>query len=89
VIVAKNTPVNDNRTERVLGYMLASSIGLSVIAIVALIIGRVTNVDFSQGVWLTVAVVPPIGLTIGVLLLIARIIVVVVKRGRTAKDDSN
>jgi hypothetical protein len=33
--------------------------------------------------------VPPIGLTIGVLLLIARIIVVVVKRGRTAKDDSN
>jgi hypothetical protein len=89
VIVAKKTPVTDNRTERVLGFMLLSSIGLSVISIIALFIGRASNVDFSQGFWLTVAVVPPIGLTFGVLLLIARIIVVAVKRNRAAKDATN
>jgi hypothetical protein len=33
--------------------------------------------------------VPPIGLTFGVLLLIARIIVVAVKRNRAAKDATN
>ncbi len=69
--------------------MLLSSIGLAILGILALLIGQSMHVDFSKGIWLTVKVLPAIGLTIGVLLLIARIIVVAVKRSRAAKDASN
>jgi branched-subunit amino acid permease len=89
VIVAKKTPVTDNRTERVLGFMLLSSIGLAIVGIVALYIGNAASIDTTHGIWLTVRVLPAIGLIIGVLLLIARIIVVAVKRNREAKDATN
>ncbi len=89
MIVAKNTPVTVNRSERVLTYMIASAIGLSILAIVAVIIARASGVDVLSGVWLTVAVLPRIGLPVGVVLIIVRIVLVVIKRSRAAKDATN
>ena len=75
-----------HRTERVLAYMVASSIGLAILAIVALLIAGRARVDTSSGVWLTVLVLPPIGLVFGVAFIIALVIVSAIRRGRAARD---
>ena len=75
-----------HRTERVLAYMVASSIGLAILAIVALLIAGLARVDTSSGVWLTVLVLPPIGLVFGVAFIIALVIVSAIRRGRAARD---
>ena len=84
--MAENTPVTVHRTERVLAYMVASSIGLSILAILALLFAGLAGVDTSQGVWLTVRLLPPIGLTIGVLFVIILVAVSAVRRSRAARD---
>jgi surface polysaccharide O-acyltransferase-like enzyme len=89
VIVAKNTPVTDNRTERALAYMIASSFGISVLAMIAVFIGRNAGIDFSSGPLLTVTVLPFVGLVLAAVLIIARIVVILVKRSRAAKDAAN
>jgi hypothetical protein len=88
--VAEKTPVNDNRNERILAYMLAAAIGLSVLAIIAIIAGTGLGVkDFDEGIWPAVLVLPSIGLPIGFLLFIALIVMSVVKKSRAARDASN
>ncbi len=77
------------RTERVLTYMAASSVGLAVLGIIALLIANIARVDTSSGFWLTVAVLPAIGLTLGIAFFIAFIIVSAVRRARTARDAAN
>ena len=84
--MAENTPVTVHRTERVLAYMVASSIGLAILAIVALLIAGIARIDTTSGVWLSVVVLPPIGLAIGVLLIIALVIVSAIRRSRAARD---
>ena len=84
--MAENTPVTVHRTERVLAYMVASSIGLAILAIVALLIAGVARIDTTSGIWLSVVVLPPIGLAIGVLLIIALVIVSAIRRSRAARD---
>ena len=74
------------RTERVLAYMVASSIGLAVLAIIALIIAGIARIDVSSGIWLTVVALPPIGLIIGVAFIIALVIVSAIRRSRAARD---
>lgn len=75
-----------HRTERVLAYMVASSIGLAILAIVALLIAGIARIDTTSGVWLSIVVLPPIGLAIGVLLIIALVIVSAIRRSRAARD---
>ena len=87
--MAENTPVTVYRTERVLTYMAASSVGLAVLGIIALLIANIARVDTSSGFWLTVAVLPAIGLTLGIAFFIAFIIVSAVRRARTARDAAN
>ena len=89
MVVAKDTPVTDNRLERILAFMVAAAIGLSIICFLAVIIATAVGTTpeaFSQGVWPTVIVLPAIGLPLGLVLVITLIIVSAVRRGRKARD---
>jgi formate/nitrite transporter FocA (FNT family) len=68
--VAENTPVPLNRTERILAFMIAAVGGLSVLSIIAIIITGFAHVDTTSGVWLTVKLLPAIGLPIALILII-------------------
>lgn len=67
--------------------MVASSAGLSLAAIIAVIVGNFARVDTNSGIWLTVKVLPAIGLVIAVVLIVVFLIVSVVRRRRLARDD--
>jgi hypothetical protein len=82
--VAENTPVPLNRIERVLAFMVAGIGGLSVLAIVAVLIATFGNADTSEGPWLPLAVFPTIGLPITVVLIIVFAVVSIVRRRRIA-----
>ena len=69
--------------------MAASALGLSIVGILALIIASAAKVDTTQGIWLTVAVLPAVGLILGSLFLVAFLIVFGMRRARAAKDASN
>ena len=75
-----------HRTERVLAYMVASSIGLAILAILAILISGLLHIDTTTGVWLTVRVLPAVGLIFGVGFLIALVVVSAVRRSRAARD---
>ncbi|WP_395245993.1 hypothetical protein ACGGZK_09425 [Agromyces sp. MMS24-K17] len=85
-------PISDTRVERTLAYMVAATVGLSVVAFIAIIIATLAGVGaddgFSQGIWPVVLVLPLIGLPIGFLLLIALLIVNGVRRSRESRRDS-
>jgi len=69
--------------------MVASSIGLAVICIFAILIASFANVDFTVGAWPVIRILPLVGLPIGFLMLIALIIISGLRRGREAKDARN
>jgi uncharacterized membrane protein (DUF485 family) len=66
--------------------MIASSIGLAVLCILAMFIGPLLGADISGGVWQTIRVLPLIGIPFAVLLIIARLVVGAVNRSRAAED---
>ena len=80
--VANDTPVPLNRIERVLAAMIASIGGLSLLAIVAILIASVSKLDTSEGPWLMIAVLPTIGLPIAFLLIIVFAVLAIVRRRR-------
>lgn len=85
--MANDTPITAHRTERILAFMVASAIGLSIISFLAVIIATAAGVkDFGTAPWPTVIVLPAIGLPIGLALMIALIIVSGLRRGREARD---
>jgi L-cystine uptake protein TcyP (sodium:dicarboxylate symporter family) len=85
--VANDTPILAHRSERVLAFMVASAIGLSIICFLAVIIATAAGVkQFGEGVWPTILVLPTIGLPLGLILVIALIIVSGIRRGREARD---
>jgi hypothetical protein len=89
--VATETPITDHRVERILAFMVAAAIGLSIVAFLAVIIGTaagVTGEAFSQPPWPTIIVLPVVGLPIGLIFLISLIIVSGLRRGREARDAS-
>lgn len=86
--MANDTPVPLNRIERILRNMIASAAGLSILAILATIIANLGGVNTREGVWLMVTVLPFIGLTIALLLIIVFLIVSIVRRRRLARDSS-
>ena len=67
--------------------MIASSAGLSVVAIAAVFIAQLSGVtDFSGGAWPTARILPLIGLPIAFVLIIALLVVSVVRRRRLDSD---
>ena len=62
--------------------MLASAVGLSIIAMIASFAGG-QNMD---GIWPTIRVLPLVGLPLGAAFLIALLVVSTIRRGREAKD---
>ncbi len=80
--MANDTPVPLNRIERVLAAMIASIGGLSLLAIVAILIASVSKLDTSEGPWLMIAVLPTIGLPIAFLLIIVFAVLAIVRRRR-------
>lgn len=87
--MANDTPLTVHRGERILAYMVASAVGLSIICFLAIIIGTaagLTGDAFSGGIWPVVFVLPLVGLPIGLVLIIALIVVSGLRRGREAKD---
>ena len=88
--MANDTPITSHRGERVLAFMVASAVGLSIIAFLLIIIGTATGVrNFGEGVWPVVFLLPLIGLPIGLLLMITLIIMSGLRRGRDARDAGN
>jgi TRAP-type C4-dicarboxylate transport system permease small subunit len=67
--------------------MVASIIGLAIIAIAAVLIGYATSANNGTGIWQIVDLVPGIALPIGFVLIIVLLIVTFVRRSRLAKDD--
>lgn len=84
--MATNTPTSDNRSERVLAYMVASVLGLSVLCILALFIGPLLGVEVREGFWPVIRFLPFIGIPFAVLLIIARLVVSTIRRSRAAED---
>ncbi|WP_395640292.1 hypothetical protein [Pseudolysinimonas sp.] len=84
--MANDTPVPLNRIERILRNMIASAAGLSILAIIATIVGNLSGVNTREGIWLTVTVLPFVGLTIAFLLIVAFLVVSVVRRRRLAQN---
>ena len=85
-------PVTDHRAERVLAYMVAATIGLSILAFLAVMIGTLAGVGaddgFSEGIWPAILILPLIGLPIGFVLLIVLLIVNGVRRSRESRPGS-
>lgn len=67
--------------------MVAAIIGLSLLAFLTIIIATVAGVsDFGVSVWPLIAVLPLVGLPIGLIFMIVLFIVSAVRRGRESKD---
>ena len=86
--MANDTPVPLNRIERILRNMIASAAGLSILAILAVIVANLSGTNTREGIWLAVAVLPFVGLTLAFVLIIVFMIVSVVRRRRLARDGS-
>jgi FtsH-binding integral membrane protein len=86
-----NAPQLSSRIERILAYMVAALVGLSVLAFVAVLIGTASGVGandgFSQGGWPIILVLPLIALPLGFLLLIALLVTSGVRRGHEARTN--
>ena len=80
--MADNTPVPLNRTERTLAFMIASIAGLSIIAIIAVIVAGASQADTSGSIWLTIKVFPAIGLIVAFVLIVVFAIVSILRRRR-------
>jgi hypothetical protein len=89
--VTTQTPNDSGRLEKILAYMVAGVVGLSILAFLAVILGTAAGVGdndgFSQGVWPAVLTLPLFGLPIGFLLVIALMIVSGLRRAREARQN--
>ena len=85
------TPPEPSRLERILAFMVAAIIGLSVIAFFAIIIGTWTGMqsdDFSVGIWPMVTLLPLFGLPLGFVLIFALLIVSTRRRRAGGADNA-
>jgi hypothetical protein len=88
--VAQKNPVNVNRNERIIAYMLAAAIGASILAILAIIVATGAGVrNFGEGVWPVVIMLPYVGLPLGFVLVITLLVVSGIRKSRAARDDRN
>jgi hypothetical protein len=88
--VAQDTPINANRGERVLAFMVAAAVGLSIVAFLSIIIGTAAGVrNFGEGIWPVAVILPSIGLPIGLILIVILIVASGLRRGREARNARN
>lgn len=85
-VTSEPTTPGKHRLERSLAAMAGTTVGLAVLAIIALLIGSAAGLDLSGGFWVVVLVIPLIALPIGLLLIIAFIIVSGVRRSRESSS---
>jgi FtsH-binding integral membrane protein len=81
-----------NRFERVLAYMVAGIIIVSLASFVATLVATATGLergDFAVGAWPLVTVLPLVGLPLGFVLIITLLVVSAVRRGRATRDARN
>ena len=89
VFVTQDNTMLSHRGERILAFMVASAIGLSILSFLAVIIATAAGVDdFGGGAWPVVILLPAIGLPLGLVLMIALIVVSGIRRSRDARDAS-
>ncbi|MGV8970550.1 MAG: multidrug ABC transporter ATPase [Microbacteriaceae bacterium] len=86
--MADKPPVNINRSERVLAYMILSTIAVSIIAVFTALIGIGAGADGSSGLWPVIVILPSIGFPIAFALIVALVITSAVRRGRAARNGS-
>lgn len=93
VHVSNSNAIADNRAERILATMVAATVGLSLLAFFAILIGTAMGAGaddgFSNGIWPFILMLPYFGLPIGFLLLLALLIVNGVRRARAARRDAS
>lgn len=88
--MAQDTSISGNRGERILAFMVASAIGLSLIAFLSIIIGTAAGVrNFGEGAWPVLIFLPQIGLPFGLILIIVLIVKSGRRRSRESRDASN
>ncbi len=89
--VTNQTPHAASRLERILAYMVAGVVGLSILAFLAVIIGTAVGAGadngFGQGVWPIVLALPLFGLPLGFLLIIALMVMTAIRRAREARQN--
>ncbi|BDZ55716.1 hypothetical protein [Agromyces marinus] len=90
--MSKQAPVTDHRVERILAFMVAATVGLSIASFLAVMIATLSGVGaddgFSNGIWPLVIMLPLIGLPIGFVLLVTLLIVNGVRRSRESKQGT-
>lgn len=87
--VTTQPPPNAGRIERILAYMVAGVVGLSIIAFLAVIIGTATGMkanDFGSGAWPMIIVLPWYGLPVGFLAIITLMVMTGIRRSREARQ---
>jgi membrane protein DedA with SNARE-associated domain len=75
-----------SRAQRVLGYVIASIMGLAIFSIAALLIGAATKQNTSVGLWQAVDVIPLLALPLGLVLVLVLLGITFARRSRAAKD---
>jgi len=87
--VAKETPVTIHRNERVLAFMIAGIVGLSIVAIFVVLIGTGAGLRQSgpPALWQALTLFPFVGLVVGFLMIIALLIISARRRSREAKAE--
>ena len=89
--MAKDTPVTIHRNERVLAFMIAGIVGLSIVAIFVVIIGTASGLRQNGRLvelWQAVSLFPGIGLPVAFFLIIALLVVNARRRTRETKAES-
>jgi hypothetical protein len=82
----EKTPAS--RAERSLAFMVAATIGLSILAFLAVIVGTLLGVhDFGSGLWPTIILLPLVGLPIGLILMITLLVLNMRRRLRDARGS--
>jgi putative copper export protein len=82
--VAKDIPATAHRSERVLAFMIAGIVGLSIVTIFVVLIG--TGAGLSRiapaSVWQALTLFPFVGLSVGFLMIITLLVVSARRRSR-------
>ncbi|MGO4104146.1 hypothetical protein AB4Y63_09360 [Leifsonia sp. YAF41] len=86
-------PPSPQRIDRIMAYMVAGVVGVSILAFFAMIAGTAAGVGandgFSQGVWPFVIMLPLFGLPLGFVLIIALLVISTVRRSRHTRANKN
>lgn len=79
-----------HRNERILAFMIAAIVGLSILAFLTVIIATASGLkgnEFTGGFWQFVALLPSVGLPVGFVMIIVLIVLSGRRRSREARDE--